>query len=209
VDALLGLLATQSQGQVAATPEKLAEYGLDRPRAIVRFNDTEIRLGKEHAFDPEVYVALGDAVHLVPIHVADALTAPANDFLDARLLDDDVEVAEVRLRDFRVVRGGNGAWKRVPELKGIAADQANRFVEEWRYAQALSVRPFGGDRAIDKVTIRTGATPDKNASEETLTLSILRRTPELVILREDEDLEYHFPQETADRLLKLAPIANP
>lgn len=206
VDALLALLATESPGPVAAAPERLAEYGLDHPRAIVRFNDTEIRLGKEHAFDPRVYVALDGAVHLVPIQVADALTAPASDFLDTRLLNEETDLTEIRLRDFRVMRAENGAWQRVPALKGIAPDQANRFVEEWRHAQALSVRPYGGDRALDTVTIRFREGAGTQARGALIALSILRRTPELVILRPDENLEYSFPRETADRLLRLAPI---
>jgi hypothetical protein len=206
VDALLALLATESPGPVAGAPERLAEYGLDRPRAIARFDDTEIRLGKEHAFDPKVYVALNNAVHLVPIRVADALMAPADDFLDTRLLDEDTDVSEIRLRDFRVTRAENGAWQRVPELKGITPDRANRFVEEWRYAQALTVRPYGGDRVLDTITIRYREPTGTQTRSATLSLSILRRTPELVILRPDENLEYSFPRETADRLLKLAPI---
>jgi hypothetical protein len=206
VNALLALLATESQGPVAAAPERLAEYGLDRPRAVARFDDAEIRLGKEHAFDPRVYVALASAVHLVPIQVADALTAPASDFLDTRLLNEETDLTEIRLRDFRVMRAENGAWQRVPALKGIAPDQANRFVEEWRHAQALSVRPYGGDRALDTVTIRYREGAGTQARGALIALSILRRTPELVILRPDENLEYSFPRETADRLLRLAPI---
>lgn len=206
VDALLALLATESPGPVAAAPERLAEFGLDHPRAIVRFDDTEIRLGKEHAFDPRVYIALNGAVHLLPIRVADTLTAPANDYLDTRLLDEDTDITEIRLRDFRVTRAENGAWRRVPEVKGIAPDQANRFVEEWRYAQALNVRPYGGDRVLDTITIRYRERSGTQGRNATIAFSILQRTPELVILRPDENLEYSFPRETADRLLKLAPI---
>lgn len=204
VETLLGLLSTDSLGQPSA--DKRAEYGLDTPRVTVWFDATAIRIGREHAFDPKVYADVGGAIHLIAMHAADAALTPPEDFHDPHLLDEDMELDEIRTRDFRVTRAATGAWSLTPPIENLPTDAVNRLVDEWRYAQALSVRAADGRRPIDQVSIRVRRGADKNASVTTLKLGIVERTPELIIHRPDEDLDYHFPREAADRLLNPRPV---
>ncbi len=204
VQALLGLLNTDSLAQPAA--DKRAEYGLGTPRASVWYDDKEIRIGREHAFDPEVYAETGGNVHLIAMHAADAALAPPDDFRDPHLLDEDLRLVEIQTRDFRVTHSENGAWSLTPPGKNLSTDAVNRFVDEWRYAQALSVTVGDGRRPIDNVTIRAHRGTGKDAPITTIRLGIVERSPELIIHRRDENMDYHFPREAADRLLNPSPI---
>jgi hypothetical protein len=203
VQTLLGLLAADSLGQPAAG--KRAEYGLDTPRASVWYDDNEIRIGREHAFDPEVYAEAGGTVHLIAMHAADAALTPPDDFRDPHLLDEDMQLVEIQTRDFRATQSDNGAWSLIPPVKNLSTDAINGFVDEWRYAQALSVTVGDGRRPIDHVTLRERRGAGKDAVTTTLKLGIIERSPELIIHRPDENLDYHFPRETADRLLNPGP----
>ena len=78
---------------------------------------------------------------------------------------------------------------------GIDATAVRQLVEDWQLAGALYVRRFDGRASGDSVTIRTLDAPDG------ITLRILARSPELVLARPDEGIEYHLRGDAGDGLL--------
>ena len=189
----------------APPPDELGKYGLDKPLATVFLNDVEIRFGAMHPLNSELYVLHAGQVQLVPASTLRAASIPLEDLLSPAVLDDKAKLLALRLPGFSLKQNDQGAWIRSPELKELASDRVNRFVDEWRYARALSVAAYAGKPARERIAIIV----DDNGRPRTLEFGVVARKPELVLVRYDEQLEYHFPDDAVTRLLELNPDPEP
>jgi len=120
-------------------------------------------------------------------------------------MNEDTRLASMQFPGFSLRRNEQGTWTRTPELKGLSSDQVNRFVDEWRLARALTVSEYTGRPAHERITVKV-TTAD---SPRTIEFGVLARKPETVLVRRDEKLEYHFPEEIGRRLLELRPEPEP
>lgn len=197
--AQLATTSVSTRFPVAAV--ELPKYGLDNPLATLFLNEHEIRFGGMHPLENQMYVWHDGQVALLPVAALRAVSAPFNDFLNTGLLEENTKPLAFRFPNFSLKQNEQGAWVRSPELKELASDAINRFVNEWRYARALSVAPYSGKPVKERVTI-TIADADKT---RTLELGVLTLTPEFIVYRKDENLEYHFPTDIGTRLMQLKP----
>ena len=195
-----GLAEARVTARFAAGTD-LKQYGLARPLATVFLNDSEIRFGSLHPLSSQVYVLHDGEVKLLPAALLRAATVPLEDLFDPGLLEENAKLVELRLPGFRLRQSDTGSWVRTPELKGLGSDQINRFVDEWRYARALAVNPAARTPGRESVTI----TVRDGEARRDVEFRVIARKPELVLRRVDEKLDYHFPAETASRLLELMP----
>jgi len=188
-----------------AVTADLGRYGLDHPLATVFLNDAEIRFGAMHPLENEIYALHDNQVLLIPAGALRTAIAPLADLFSSSLLEDKTKILALQLPGFSLRQNDQGAWVRTPELKELASDRVNQFVDEWRYARALSVAAYSGKAATEQVviTVADGAKP------RTIRLGVLARKPEFVLVRTDEKLEYHFPAETGKSLMQLQPDDAP
>lgn len=188
-----------------AVAAELGRYGLDHPLASVFLNDAEIRFGGMHPLNNELYVLHDNQVQLIPAGALRTAIAPLADLLSTSLLEDKTKILALQLPGFSLKQNDRGAWVRTPEIKQLASDRINKFVDEWRYARALSVAAYSGKAAAEQVVI----TVADGAKARTIQLGVLARKPELVLVRSDEKLAYHFPAETGNSLMQLQPDDAP
>ena len=209
VDGLLQLAGVRTEGKVPA--DDLKKFGLDRPLATVWLNDAEIRFGSMHALQDLQYVWFNGEVALIPAGSARAIGARLEDFFSTALLEKYRKPVGFSLPGFKVVLDA-GSWKRVPAIAELSGDRINGFVEEWRHARALNVTRHKPQQSLGKVTIdyieeggdsAKPPAPGKQPPTQRLELDILMRTPEFILHRKDEGLDYHFPPDTGTRLLQL------
>jgi len=202
---LAALATSPVRARFAAKPEELGKYGLDRPLATVFLDDAEIRFGAMHPLHNEIYVLHAGQVQLIPAAAFRAATVPVADLLSPALFADNTKLVALRLPGFSLKQNEQGAWVRTPASKDLGSDRINRFVDEWLHARALTVAP------ARKMTTRERATITITSDGQTreIGLSIVARKPELVLVRHDEKLEYHFLEEAASRLLELKPGPEP
>jgi len=202
---LIRLVSIPVKVRFPAVAADLGRYGLDHPLATVFLNDEEIRFGAMHPLENELYALHDNQVLLLPAGALRTAIAPLADLLSSSLLEDKTKILALQLPGFSLRQNAQGAWVRTPEIKELASDRINQFVDEWRYARALSVAPYSGTAATEQVviTVADGAKP------RTIRLGVLSRKPELILVREDEKLEYHFPAETGKNLMQLQPDDAP
>ena len=222
INELLHLAVAKIATHFAAPAADLGRYGLDKPRAEVWLNNEKISFGGPHPLDPDHYVLYRDQVYLVPDHYANAATAPLSGFFSTRLINMRSRLMALRLPGLSLTRKPDGSWQVTPPNKKLSTDRVNTFVDDWRYAEALSVRPYSGKPVIAHVRITfalpavrapagaghplgTSGKPPEPGPRSVLDLGILERKPELILYRKDEGLEYHFPADMASQLLELKP----
>lgn len=200
IDSLLRLAAAPAETRFAAAGHDLAKFGLAQPQARVRLASDEILFGSLHPLHSQIYVLLKNEIALIPGHYLASALYPYTNFIDSRLFEADRRISAIKLADFSLVRQ-NGVWQKQPPDKKLTSDRINDFAAEWQNARALTVEKYVGKEILDRIEI-TSARADKS---DRLILGILAYKPDFVLLRPDENLEYHFTEDTGKRLLNLNP----
>ena len=123
------------------------------------------------------------------------------DFLSKQLIESGKKPVKVALPGLTLSLR-DGSWQASPAPASLPADRTKQLVDNWIHAQALFVKPYEGKRVQGWVIIRFAAEKE-GEKQASLKLGILSRTPELVLYRPDEELQYHFPQDLGKRMLVL------
>ena len=188
---LLETLAATSLQRFPATD--LGRFQLDNPLLRLTLNDQEFSFGTQNTLTGEVYVATQGGVHLVaPSYLSHALKMPA-DFAARAFLAEEEKLAGFEFAELKLSQDSDGKWSAAPARPNWSQDDFNRWVDEWRNASSLITQPYDGTPPQESFTLRL-------ANDKLIPCKILRREPELVLLREDEKLQYHFPAEVGKRL---------
>jgi hypothetical protein len=183
--------------------ENLAQFGLDKPKAVLELDGQRIAFGGNNPVNNDQYVLYHKRVYLIDARSYWDVAHPYNEFLDSHLFRPDRKPLAFSLPglSLKLVKG---RWIVHPANKKLTTDRINNFVDEWRYASAMTVERYQGQAAQGKIHILFAA-DRKGGKAQTVTVDILSRHGELVLYRPDQGLEYHFPQEVGKRLLELKP----
>lgn len=191
ITALLDILGAHSPQRFAA--DHLERYELDKPLLTLTLDRQTFQFGTVNPLSQAQYVNTDNVVYMIPTRFfASALTQPA-DFANKKLLAEHEIPTGFDFPDQKLSRN-NGTWTANPTNATLSQDQLNSFAEEWRMASALISQPYDHSQPLDEFSIHL-------ANGKTILVKTLKRQPELVLLRTDENLQYHFPEEVAKRLL--------
>ncbi|HUL40513.1 MAG TPA: DUF4340 domain-containing protein [Burkholderiales bacterium] len=191
VDQLLEILSATSRQRFPAND--LTRFDLDRPQALLTLGKQTFGFGALNPLTAEQYVTTADNVYLVPPRYGAAVAMPLNAFLNHLLLAENEIPTGFDLPGYKL-RRVDGAWNVSPAPAELSQDQLNRFADEWHYAYSIAsvpAKPAPYAEAI-KIALNNGGS---------VTLHILQKKPELILLRDDEMIAYRFPEDVARRLL--------
>lgn len=191
IDRLLSVLDARSSVRYAATD--LARFGLQQPLATLTIEGQTFAFGSINKTTREQYVMTANEVYLVAPAYGAGLPRNPDALLARRLLAANEVPVRFDLPGFTVALE-DGTWAVAPPAPDLSADERGAWVERWRQASAMSVARH------------TGETPEHALRVElkdgrTLSLGIVRREPELVLLRADEGVQYLFVPDVAKRLM--------
>jgi hypothetical protein len=199
VERLLSVLEARSSVRYPATD--LARFGLDRPQATLTVEDQSFAFGAINTTTREQYVMTGGAVYLVGIAFGAALPRSADALLARELLAPGEIPLRFDLPDFAVAFE-NGTWTVTPAVPDLSADERNEWVDAWRQASAMSVSRIDKPRSTQDIRIAL-------KDGRTLHFGIVKREPELVLVRVDEGTQYLFVPDVARRLLSPPGSSSP
>jgi hypothetical protein len=193
---LLAVLGVTTHDRLAATD--LARYDLDKPQTQLTIDGQHFSFGTVNTLWNKQYVETGNAVYLIPARYGAALPGSADDLISRRLLAATEVPVAFTFPDFSLAQR-DGSWRATPPRTDLSQDDFNRLVDTWRHAQAFAAQPASGGAALGQITI-------KLKDGRTLALGIVKKQPDLVLLRPDRKIEYRFPQTVAARMLQLPPV---
>jgi hypothetical protein len=198
VENLLHVLSAPAETRFPAVTAELPQYGLEKPSARVWLENEEIAFGTLHPLKNQIFVLHNNEVALIPGYHLSAATYPYTNFIDSRLFEEDRKLTSLKLPGF-MLSLKNGVWQRQPMDKKLTSDRINDFASEWQNARALSVDKYSGKESIGRIDVIFM----RDGKNEKLPLGILAYKPDFILHRQDENLEYHFTEETGKRLLNL------
>ncbi len=199
VERLLEILGAKTAHRLAATD--LARFELDPPQARVAIDRQDFGFGMVSPVTREQYVLTEGAVFAVHPRYGAALPALPAEMASPRLLGPAETPVRIELRGYTVEQR-DGKWGQTPPAQDPSQDDFLRWVELWRLASAARVEPYARGKPLDTIhlQLKEGAA---------LTLDVLQREPELVLLRPDEKLVYYFRADVAKRLLSPPGMEQP
>ncbi len=179
---MLALLETKPAAQFPAAD--LERFDLQAPVARLTVDGSEYAFGGINTVTREQYVMRGDTVYAVALRHGAALPADAVALIRRVLLNENEIPVAILLPQFSLRQAG-GRWTLTPPADGAGADELQAFVDRWRQASAARAEPHDGRQPLAEVRIelREGAP---------LVFSVLQREPNLVLLRQDNGLQYTF-----------------
>lgn len=195
---LLALPNQTSQTRYATAELDLARFELDPPRVIVRLEDTEFRFGGQNPLNFQRYLQVGAVIHLIDDTLFHQLTAPATTWIEHKLLPAGT-LQGLDLPGWRITLMDSGGWTSEPKLPAADLD---RLVDTWRTARAIQVTPYTDEPPLQGQRIRA------LIEGKALEFIVLQREPELILLRPDQKLRYHFYGTIGQRLLTPQPQAE-
>jgi len=191
VERLVSILDARSSARFPATD--LARYGLAEPAVKVTLDGQSFGYGAVNTMTREQYVLAGDAVYAIPLAQRNAVPRDADALIARSLFAQGESPVAFELPGLRASLQ-DGAWVFTPAEGTAGADERNAWADAWRRATAVRAARHDGRAPADHVNVKLG---DGRA----IAIGILQREPELVLLRPDEGVQYHFFADTGKRLL--------
>ncbi|HZN24370.1 MAG TPA: DUF4340 domain-containing protein [Burkholderiales bacterium] len=191
VERLLAILDERSVARYRAAD--LERYGLDRPVATLTLNDQTFAFGAVNTMTREQYVLARDGVYAIPLSQRTALPRDGESVVSRALFAQGETPLRFELEGFTATLV-DGKWIISPVAEEPGPDERNGWVAAWRQATAMHVRPHDGRKPLATISVAL-------KDGRTVTLGILEREPELVLLRLDERIQYHFLPDVGKRLL--------
>lgn len=197
IDRLFSILEARSTVRYPATD--LARFGLEQPLATLTVEDQTFAFGAINKTTREQYVMTHNEVYLVAPAYGAALPRNADALLARQLLAANEMPVRFDLPGFTLALE-DGTWAVAPAAPDLSADDRSAWVESWRQASAMSVAAHSGGTAAQDIRIEL-------KDGRILHLGIVKREPELVLVRADEGVQYLFVPDIAKRLMS-PPGAN-
>lgn len=194
VNTLLGLSQTPIDESYDSSALNLQHYALDKPRARIIFNDTEISFGKANPLNNKRYLKIGNKLALVNDQTYPLISAQAATFVDLRLLPEQA-ITALSLADLQIKKTETAHWKSTSKTlpdNALSADQIQTLLENWRSAQAFAVHKYMPRKklAIVKISFKDNAIEFELSDDD----------PWLILARPDLGIEYHLDSSLKQKL---------
>lgn len=191
---LLDIAMVESLAQYPLETQDLAKFELDKPKVKLTLGHVKLLFGGFDPIDMRRYVQVNDTLHLVNDDFSHHLNASSIDFIDKKLLPEEVTPNEIVAPDFKAKLGENGQWAVEPPVED-ASGMAD-LLHSWQSARGIEIKkiepPLKGD------TVHIGF-----INYPSIDFTILQKEPELILARADWGLQYLLAGESAKQLLSL------
>jgi hypothetical protein len=206
VERMLRIASATSKSRVESQDFK--QFELDPALATVTLNDQVFRFGATNGITFEQYLATGNEIFLVSTQFGSSLPGDARQLLAHSLLNDGEMPSGFDFADLHLSKDkDSGKWSasgaRAPQAD-TSQDDFNRFADGWRFATALSVAPSaqGKDKGASKSPVNWSVQFQDGRKVQ---FAVAATEPELILIRKDEGVEFHFQKEMLKKLSEISP----
>lgn len=189
---LVDLVSATASQTLPATD--LGRFDLDDPFARVTLGPETFAFGSVNEMTTEQYVLAGDRVFLLSPVFGYGLPTRRESLATHMLLAENEVPVAIATSQFRVAKH-DGKLALTPEDPSAPSqDDLAKWLDQWRFASSLATQEAPATPRGERVSVTL---EDGRVVE----FVVVRRAPELLIVRPDEKLQFVFPADKADRLL--------
>jgi len=183
INTLLSLSQTAVKESYAIDALNLSDYALDKPRAHISFNNTDILFGKTNTINNKRYLSAENKMTLINDQTYPLVSAHASSFISLSLLDDDFKIIKIKTPKAVIQRDKDYLWQSLGDHR-LNADQIQSFLEHWKSAKAFAVHEMVNKAPLGKITI--------SSKNDNVIFHITDDDPWLILSRPDLNIEYHI-----------------
>ena len=187
IQQVLKLTQAKSVASYPLAQVDMQQLQLHEPVLILNVDGQSLRFGTTTALGENRYLQVGDTVHLITDRYSHLARSAASEFVNHALLPAGSKVTQLQSAGVTV---------------SLEDEAAQSLLQEWRHARAQKVS------ALQKTDAKTERVELSVENTEPLHFDVLHTDTEIIFLRLDVGLQYHFALEEGQRLLAL-PIAVP
>lgn len=194
VNTLLGLTQTPIEESYDSSTLNLQHYALDKPRARIIFNNTEISFGKSNPLNNKRYLKSANKLVLVNDQTYPLVSAQAATFVDLKLLPEQ-SVIGLSLPDMEIKKTDTVHWKSTSKTladNALNADQIQILLGEWRSAQAFAVHKYMPRKKLGMIKV--------SFENSHIIFELSDDDPWLILARPDLGIEYHLDNSLKQKL---------
>lgn len=203
IERLLSIVNSDADSRLPADEINLATLGLQFPKAMLRFNDTQLLFGATNNIGERRYIMIDSTVFLLPdVHLPFFSQGLAS-IVDRRLLPPVFNLSRLKLPGLEISRNSNDNWQVANADGSFEQDQITRLVANWQDLEAARIKLFD-----------TGATPRQKLEvvlqdDSRFEFFVMSIDPEIVIAHPQIGLQYHFRADLYYQLIALRPHETP
>lgn len=168
---------------------KLADYGLEPPRARIRFNQQEIAFGKISPLSQQRYLLHNNKISLHDDQTYPLVSAQPSSLVDLTLLQQ-TEIISLSSPQLQLYQNDAGRWQ---SNKKLTADQIQSILQHWKNAQAFAVHTYMPRKQLGTIRIQL--------AQHTIEFEITDDEAWLILARPELGIEYHLDAALKNRLL--------
>ncbi len=188
IEQLLPLVSAFSLEQFPAPEERLREFGLAEPQAVLWLNELAIQMGSTNPIHHRRYLRTGDTIHLITDRFPHHLLSAAEGFIALEPLPPGAALRSIQTPEWQLTKEEDGRLILDPPNPGLSMDDLNRKFDQWRRARATSVKiraATGSDRPVE-LTLDNRDTP--------LQFRVTQRGDYSLLINPELNLAYILPK---------------
>lgn len=194
VERLLKISQIKTQANYPLDKDNLSQFGLDKPRLTLQFDHVELQLGKTSTVDFYRYISNGKQLLLVDDTFIHLLNKQYNDYIDTRLLADNIQIIGLSTPSLDLVKKEDNSWEDLTNInKEISSDTVHILLDEWRFARAIRVKAHSTLTPTQWITL-------KLSDGATLTYGLTKNKHDIILSSTEQQLDYYF---SADKFTKM------
>jgi hypothetical protein len=197
IRSLLAILQAHSGRSYPADSLDLAAVGLEPPQATLMLDNTRFAIGLTEALDNMRYIQTGDTVFLVTDKYQHLINADWSNFVERKLLPANASLTRLQLPKLELSLTADHQWQLSPADPTVSTAALQSLVRNWEQATAYYVRRYQDKAGSETITLKFS-----NAAAP-VTFYIVSHTPELILARPDQGIQYHLQSDMEQALLAL------
>ena len=199
VKGLLGLLNATIEKTYNLNDLELKQFGLEPPRAIIRFDNTEIHFGKTNPVNQQRYLRVNDKLFLLKEQLYPLISSQPSSFVDISPLPKNIRINKISMPELSVYKNDQGLWQSDDATQNNA-DRIQQLIENWQSVQAFGVHGYMQRTSLGVVNIEH--------ADGKIQFDITSFEPWLILAWSDAGVEYHFDAGLKDKLLQLPEVTT-
>jgi len=198
INKLLELPKAISHTRFSADGRDLDSYGLAPEKASLELNEQRYLFGNIEHINKRRYIMLNGTVHLTTDLFYHQLRTAPEHFVSGRLVEENMTITSLELPGLVLNQTAQGDWAASGEQtqRDFSADAITMLLGHWRHKKVTLVDPA---EKHDSTQMARVTFSDNSVIE----YAIVKTDTELLMVRNDLGLQYHFPVAQAPHLLDL------